>query len=611
MIVSGSYRKVRRLQQNTPAAPAVRETLERLLASEAFGRSERSRKLIRYLVERELAGEAERLKGFSIAVDVFGKDADFDSSTDAVVRVQAGRLRELLAQYFATEGINEPLRIIIPRGTYIPAYEYVADARTHATGMQAEIARNAETGNASAQDIGVVGAIGSHPLVLPGALGRHRPPPPPGVQLVRHLRLFWAAFGIVIAMLGFVAYRTTVPETASVGDIITSATGEPPANGAVTARIATEALPTVHIQTTAEDQNTTRVASVLRRALSGFDTVAFIASGREVGEEPGKLDFVFVVSAGVDPGGVVVELQHSSSGKVLLSRTLSAEEITSSLDDQVATMLSATIPVSGILYAHIEQNGLQSGLTNCLLLNDDYYLNQNAENHLVAYKCFEALAQAGAKSPLVYSELASLHLETATDGYDYPEGATEQQALEIARKGVLMGPTSPYAHRAYGFLNSRTGTAEESMRWMKKAYELNTFDLSMAAAYAYAVIFSGNYTEGVPVMKRAIELSSAHPSWWDYGLFLGQFMLNNKAGAAQAVDALVTAKRPHYLAARLVVAFDAGDEATAQALTNELIATYPKFAADPRGTFVKAKYPADFTERFVQALRVAGLSGGS
>ena len=86
------------MQQNTPAAPAVRETLERLLASETFGRSERARKLISYLVEREQAGEAERLKGFSIAMDVFGKDADFDSSTDAVVRVHAGRLRELLSQ---------------------------------------------------------------------------------------------------------------------------------------------------------------------------------------------------------------------------------------------------------------------------------------------------------------------------------------------------------------------------------------------------------------------------------------------------------------------------------------------------------------------------------
>ncbi|EHK57520.1 hypothetical protein MAXJ12_09478, partial [Mesorhizobium alhagi CCNWXJ12-2] len=82
----------------------MRETLERILTSETFGRSERARNLLRYLIEQEQAGHADRLKGFAIAVDVFGKDADFDPSTDAVVRVQAGRLRELLAHYYETEG---------------------------------------------------------------------------------------------------------------------------------------------------------------------------------------------------------------------------------------------------------------------------------------------------------------------------------------------------------------------------------------------------------------------------------------------------------------------------------------------------------------------------
>lgn len=592
------------MQQNTPAAPAVRETLERLLASETFGRSERARKLIRYLVEREQAGEAERLKGFSIAMDVFGKDADFDSSTDAVVRVQAGRLRELLAQYFATEGAGDPVRIVIPRGTYVPAYEFGGKVEPKTA--------SEEEGAATPQSFGVAGAIGGHSLVLPSGLSKHRPPPLSGAQLVRQLRLFWAALAIVIAMLGFVMYRTTMPETAAVGDLITAATGQAPAGGADSARIAAETLPTVRIRNASEDQNAARVASVLRRALSGFDTVSFIAGDSTTGEQsPGKLDFFFAISAGVDPGAVVVELQHTASGKILLSRTLSADDVAASLEDRVATMLSASIPVSGILYAHIEQNALQSGLTDCLLLNDDYYLSQTAENHLAASKCFETLMQAGAKSPLVYSELAALHLKAVTDGYDYPKGVTEAEALDLARRAVLMGATSPYAHRAYGFLNSRAGTSEESIRWMRKAYELNTFDLSMAAAYAYALIFSGDYVNGVPVMRRAVELSSAHPSWWDFALFLGQYMLNDKSGAARAVDALATSKRPHYLAARLVVAFEAGDSAASRQLADEIAANYASFAADPRATFVNGKYPTDFTNRFVADLRAAGLGSGS
>ncbi len=71
------------LLSDRPPATEVREALERMLASETFGRSERARRLLRYLVEKDLAGEAGQLKGISIAIDVFGKDEAFDASTDA------------------------------------------------------------------------------------------------------------------------------------------------------------------------------------------------------------------------------------------------------------------------------------------------------------------------------------------------------------------------------------------------------------------------------------------------------------------------------------------------------------------------------------------------
>ncbi|RVD36118.1 hypothetical protein EN746_35050, partial [Mesorhizobium sp. M8A.F.Ca.ET.023.02.2.1] len=171
------------MQHATPAAPAVRETLERLLASETFGRSERARKLLRYLVEREQAGEADRLKGFSIAMDVFGKDGDFDPSTDAVVRVQAGRLRELLQQYFANEGVAEPFRIAIPRGSYVPAYELNAirlpEPAKPAEQIEAVAAPSEPPGD----------AIAAAALLAPAAA--------PEPSVARHLRFFWMAIAVV------------------------------------------------------------------------------------------------------------------------------------------------------------------------------------------------------------------------------------------------------------------------------------------------------------------------------------------------------------------------------------------------------------------------------
>ena len=126
---------------------------------------------------------------------------------------------------------------------------------------------------------------------------------------------------------------------------------------------------------------------------------------------------------------------------------------------------------------------------------------------------------------------------------------------------------------------------------MRKAYELNTYDLSMAASYGYALVFAGDYSEGASILQRAVDASSSHPTWWDYGLFLAEFMLDDMDKASRATDALLMPKKSHYLAARLVVAQSRGDERSAGALAAELAGTYPKFAADPCAVFESGQIP--------------------
>ncbi|ESZ65589.1 hypothetical protein [Mesorhizobium sp. L103C131B0] len=589
------------MQHATPAAPAVRETLERLLASETFGRSERARKLLRYLVEREQAGEADRLKGFSIAMDVFGKDGDFDSSTDAVVRVQAGRLRELLQHYFANEGIAEPVRIAIPRGGYVPSYELNA-IRLPVGQEPLAAAVAALPGSPDQAALDAVPAAATASGVTE-----------PGPSLARHLQFFWVAMTLVILMLGVLILRQ--------GSGALLASSDPTAvveTAGVTSSIASpsmEALPLVYIAVKATGPEAGRVAASLRAGLAGFDTIDFIGRDADSKRDPSTdpTSFVFDVLPGPMAGDVTLELQSVATGRVLLSRSLTAaDSATGTVEDRIAAILSSTIPASGPLYSYIEQNGIQTGLTSCLILNDRYYLDQSTRTHEAAYRCLDKLAGQGAKSSLVYSELASLTLEAATDHYAYPPGATVEQAMSFAHRAIQMGPTSPYAHRAYGYLNSRLGNTEESIRWMRKAYELNPYDLGMAAAYGYGLIFAGKYAEGTPILTHAVETFSGHPTWWDFGLFAGQFMLGDMNKAAIASESLrTTAMKSHYLAARLIGAKAAGREQLAAKLLDELTTKFPKFAADPRAAFAERKYPADLTDRLVEALRAAGLGNAS
>ncbi len=115
--------------------------------------------------------------------------------------------------------------------------------------------------------------------------------------------------------------------------------------------------------------------------------------------------------------------------------------------------MSATLPVSGAVYAYLEMNSLQRGLTQCLLLNDDYYLDQSAQKHKAAYECFERMRSAGA----LFADDLFRDGGAGTGGclriaMTIRRTRARTEALELARKAVQMAPTSPYAHRAYGFL---------------------------------------------------------------------------------------------------------------------------------------------------------------
>ena len=101
-----------------PSAVEVRAELERILASRCFEQAGRSSSFLRFVVEQTLAGQGERLKGYTIAIEVFGRPPDFDAQTDPLVRVEAGRLRRRLIEYYAGEGRDDPVRLDLPRGSY-------------------------------------------------------------------------------------------------------------------------------------------------------------------------------------------------------------------------------------------------------------------------------------------------------------------------------------------------------------------------------------------------------------------------------------------------------------------------------------------------------------
>lgn len=97
--------------------------LERLLTNLHFANSKRFPSFLRFVVREELAGRGELLKERTLGVEVFGRDASYDTTSDPIVRVTAAEIRKRIAQYYQEAGGAE-LRISLPPGSYVPHFEW-------------------------------------------------------------------------------------------------------------------------------------------------------------------------------------------------------------------------------------------------------------------------------------------------------------------------------------------------------------------------------------------------------------------------------------------------------------------------------------------------------
>jgi TolB-like protein len=103
-----------------PETSVIQDELARVLSSQTFRRASRMRELLDYVVRGTLGGES--VTEAKAARDVFGKDQSFDASIDPEVRIQYGRLRRKLAEYYATEGKDAPVMIDLPARQYGPVF---------------------------------------------------------------------------------------------------------------------------------------------------------------------------------------------------------------------------------------------------------------------------------------------------------------------------------------------------------------------------------------------------------------------------------------------------------------------------------------------------------
>ena len=146
----------------------IESSVDRVLQSSTFRNAPTSRRLLKYLAEHSLAGDADQLKEYAIGVDAFGKPADYDPRQDSTVRIQIGRLRQKLSDYYREEGKDDPFVVDLPKGHFSLSCESRALAVEAARGVE----EGAELAAAEIAAAGEVAAPGNpwrvRALVLAG-----------------------------------------------------------------------------------------------------------------------------------------------------------------------------------------------------------------------------------------------------------------------------------------------------------------------------------------------------------------------------------------------------------------------------------------------------------
>jgi len=103
---------------------AIHEQVERLLRNSHFNQSRRFPSFLRFVIEQTLLGQTDLLKERTLGIEIFGREADYDTASDPIVRVTATEIRKRIAQYYQEPGHETELRVSLPAGSYVPQFQW-------------------------------------------------------------------------------------------------------------------------------------------------------------------------------------------------------------------------------------------------------------------------------------------------------------------------------------------------------------------------------------------------------------------------------------------------------------------------------------------------------
>ncbi|WP_093038225.1 tetratricopeptide repeat protein [Ruegeria marina] len=519
-----------------------------MLQSDAFARTERLRLLLSHIVTQTLERRNDQLLGKNIAADVFGIDLD-DTSDISSVRVEIGRLRARLKQYYATEGATEPVIIEIPKGAYSATFK----------------ANEAALRNAA------------------------RAPDRP-FDRVRSLSRS-ARLAIIAGIAGILALATGAIWATSSTD------------GPTTSRPLVAVAPIENLSDRPDYIAAGLTTDIVNR-IARFDHLIVVsraatASANRAGAAALSLgqslnaDYQLSGALHDDVAGIrlTFELLNVTDGQVLWVEEFSlpeAEEglLTARLDaaNAVSRALATRDGVVPKLIASDRGGSEAPDRTSylCVLRYYAYLQLRDPEEHAAVRECLEDATRTSPDYAEVWSGLAQIYLDERRNAFreGSAPGDPLDRAFDAAARAVEIAPGSASAHSVLAAVQYFRRDLDAFRKAARRALELNPNDPDAHAYFGHLLSMSGEWEEGQRLIAEAQEMSPIHPPLWHHSKALAairdqnperaleearlgempQFYmsyvllaaahghLGNLAGATEAIEKLET-MRPGYLEA--------------------------------------------------------------
>ncbi len=587
----------------------IEKTLENILASEQFSGSQILVNFLSYIVTKTLDGEENEVKAYTIAVDALGHGDDFDPQSNAVVRVAAGRMRQALALYDASQGAAlDPVRISLEPGSYVPSFSVRDDLPSKseaASAMPLDI--DPDTANVS---IDTATEPDAEPLV--------RTPIP---EARRHAPWIWATlFGFGLALLavyiGAYLFKEPVADNARVagGGLETQNPSELKADRAL--------RPTIIATMLTPDApypawfNPSETANAIGLVISRFDDYRF--DGIEMIEEPTqggkrKADYQMLVSANRRGGTVRVfgRLVRENSGTVIWSAerwfSKPATPAGRNVTDIAGRLFAGVGSPYGVIYADLVRDPKPRPELDCIIQGYQYFSTESDEKHALARNCAEALVEQGTKLPVVHALLTFLYLDEFREGRNRRDRDAVEAAQRSARRAIELGPRSARAHQAMFAVRKVQGDFKAAREAAEKALRLNPYDTDIMGDYAAWLISVGDNAKGREFITRVEGMLDARPAWLQFYRFLGA-ELASEFETADDISRLLDMKRSPLVAVAVAIgAHRRKEPGKADRAIAELVKTEPGFGADPKRQLLNRGFAPEVADTVVERLIAAGL----